>query len=73
VTYGANKKPGEGGGFRWLCSCGIKLRLQSFMGRDGRVTAHNNNSRKRKAPARTGAEKKDCMYAYDTRQRSRAQ
>jgi hypothetical protein len=37
------------------------------------MTAHNNNSRKRKAPERTGAEKKDCTYAYDTRQRSRVQ
>jgi hypothetical protein len=40
---------------------------------EGMTTVHNSNSRKRKAPARTGAEKKDCMYAYDTRQRSRAQ
>ena len=37
------------------------------------MTRDNNKSRKRKAPARTGAEKKDGMYAYDTRQRSRAQ
>ena len=39
----------------------------------GSVTAHNRNSRKRKAPARTGASRKVSHYVPDIRTHLRAQ
>jgi hypothetical protein len=41
--------------------------------RSGREPVSPSNSGRKKAPARTGAEERDCVYACDTRLRRRAQ